>query len=80
MYVNDLKSNTTVSDKEPGVICEKAATAHVDGRNLLGPVVGNFAMQLAIQKAKESGVGMVTAKGSLIGVNLYCSYTSFFHC
>ena len=79
MYVNDLKSNTTVSDKEPGVISEKAATAYVDGRNLLGPVVGNFAMQLAIQKAKESGVGMVTAKGSLIGVNIYI-YTEVFHC
>ena len=63
MYVNDLKSETTMSDKEPTIICEKSATAYIDGENLLGPVVGNFAMQLAIQKAKEAGVGMVTAKG-----------------
>ena len=63
MYVNDLKSETTVSDKEPTIICEKAATAYIDGGNLLGPVVGNFAMQLAIKKAKEAGVGMVSAKG-----------------
>lgn len=64
MYVNDLKSKTTISDREPTIICEKTATAYVNGENLLGPVVGNFAMQLAIQKARDSGVGMVTAKGS----------------
>lgn len=69
MYVNDLKSKTTISDREPTIICEKTATAYVNGENLLGPVVGNFAMQLAIQKAKDSGVGMVTAKGELIPVS-----------
>ncbi|XP_002741248.3 putative oxidoreductase YjmC, partial [Saccoglossus kowalevskii] len=64
MYVNDIKSGTTVSDKEPIILTEFAATAHVNGNNLLGPVVGNFSMELAIQKAKQSGVGWVVAKGS----------------
>ena len=31
---------------------------------LLGPAVGNFCMNLAIQKAKQAGIGMVVAKRS----------------
>lgn len=34
------------------------------GNNGLGVVVGNFAMDLAVKKAKEIGVGWVVAKGS----------------
>lgn len=30
----------------------------------LGPVVGHFAMDLAIRKAKETGVGWIAAKGT----------------
>lgn len=45
---------------------EQAGTAWVDGNNLLGPVVGNFCMDLAIKKAKEAGVGWVVAKGSSV--------------
>ena len=36
----------------------------IDGNNSLGAVVGNFAMGVAIEKAKETGVGWVTVKGS----------------
>ncbi len=63
MYVRDIKSGMTVSNCEPVVVQERAATAHVDGCNLLGPVVGNFCMNLAITKAKDTGVGWVVAKG-----------------
>ena len=62
-YVNDISSKTTLCSKEPTVLSEKAASAYVDGQNLLGPVVGNFSMQLAIKKAKQAGIGWVTAKG-----------------
>ncbi|XP_048241076.1 uncharacterized oxidoreductase YjmC-like [Haliotis rufescens] len=64
LYINDIESGITVSDAEPSIIRESAATAHVDGNNVLGPVVGNFSMELAIQKAKVAGVGWVAAKGS----------------
>lgn len=63
MYVHDIKTCITVSDTEPEVLKETAATAYVDGKNTLGPVVGNLCMQLAIKKAKEAGVGWVVAKG-----------------
>ena len=63
MYVRDLKTGLTASDDEPAIVNETVSTALVDGRNLLGAVVGNFCMQLAIQKAKQTGIGWVVAKG-----------------
>uniref|UniRef100_A0A8C4Q6Z6 Malate dehydrogenase n=1 Tax=Eptatretus burgeri TaxID=7764 RepID=A0A8C4Q6Z6_EPTBU len=64
MYVKDIQSGICSAQGEPLVEKETAATALVDGRNLLGPVVGNFCMDLAIQKAREAGIGWVVAKGS----------------
>ena len=49
---------------DPFIIKEKGATAWVDGNNLLGPVVGNYCMKLAINKAKEHGIGWVVTKNS----------------
>ena len=71
MYVHDIDSKITISDREPQIANQTAATAHVNGNNVLGPVVGNFSMDLAIQKAKEAGVGWVVANGnvSLFGLN-----------
>ena len=63
MYVHDISSGNTTSDSEPKLVKETAATAYVDGQNLLGPVVGNFSMKIAIEKAKQSGVGWVVASG-----------------
>ncbi|XP_069018761.1 uncharacterized oxidoreductase YjmC-like isoform X1 [Embiotoca jacksoni] len=64
MYVKDIKSGICAKDGEPVVDKESLATALVDGKNLLGPVVGNFCMNLAIKKAKEAGIGWVVAHGS----------------
>ena len=76
MYVDDIASKTTISDKEPTILSEKAASAYVDGENLLGPVVGNFSMQLAITKARKAGIGWVTAKGmDIINTFLHASYS-----
>ncbi|KHJ77870.1 hypothetical protein OESDEN_22510, partial [Oesophagostomum dentatum] len=50
VYVNDLAEKSTERDGEPTIIKQKGSTAWVDGCNLLGPVVGNFCMKLAIQK------------------------------
>jgi LDH2 family malate/lactate/ureidoglycolate dehydrogenase len=64
MYITDIESKTTDPNVQPTVLTESPATAWVDGNNGLGPVVGNFCMQLAIQKAKAAGVGWVVAKGT----------------
>ncbi|KAK7109475.1 hypothetical protein V1264_013509 [Littorina saxatilis] len=64
-YLDGLRLSTMTSvGTEPEVVKETAATALVDGHNLLGAVVGNFSMDLAIQKAKESGIGWVSTRGS----------------
>uniref|UniRef100_UPI0037E730D6 uncharacterized oxidoreductase YjmC-like n=1 Tax=Semicossyphus pulcher TaxID=241346 RepID=UPI0037E730D6 len=64
MYVKDIQTGICAKDGEPVLEKESAATALVDGKNLLGPVVGNFCMNLAMKKAKEAGVGWVVAHGS----------------
>lgn len=63
MYVKDIESGITVSDMEPVIVKETAATALVNGKNTLGPVVGKLSMQTAIEKAKQVGVGWVAANG-----------------
>lgn len=50
---------------EPAVSRETAATAVVDGGNNLGHPTMVAAMELAVRKAREAGVGVVTVRGSL---------------
>lgn len=76
MYVKDIKTGICAKDGEPVVEKESAATALVDGKNLLGPVVGNFCMKLAIQKAKEVGIGWVVAHGWFFPVLLLAPLVS----
>lgn len=64
MYVRDVKAGSINTQEEPRIIKDTEAVAYVDGNNLLGPVVGNFSMKLAIKKAKKVGIGMVVAKRS----------------
>lgn len=66
MYINDLHKNSTDGNATPKILNETPATAWVDGLNGLGAVVGNFCMDLAIEKAKNTGVGVVCAKSELI--------------
>ncbi|VDO53250.1 unnamed protein product [Onchocerca flexuosa] len=70
MYVRDVQEGSCMKDGIPVILKELAASAWIDGNNLLGPVVGNFCMDIAIKKAKESGVGWVVAKGKLINIIL----------
>ncbi|KAE9420827.1 hypothetical protein Angca_007218, partial [Angiostrongylus cantonensis] len=65
MYIGDCVKKVCRLDGTPTILKERAGSAWVDGNNLLGPVVGNFSMDLAVKKAKEAGVGWVVAKGSL---------------
>ncbi|XP_072942972.1 uncharacterized protein [Epargyreus clarus] len=62
LYINDIQSGGTKAAADPVVLKESVATAWVDGCHALGATVGNFCMELAIKKAKESGVGWVVAK------------------
>jgi LDH2 family malate/lactate/ureidoglycolate dehydrogenase len=64
MYINDLHMNSTDGKATPVILNETPATAWVDGLNGLGAVVGNFCMDLAVEKAKVTGVGVVCAKSN----------------
>jgi len=64
IYVNDLLNGLVCKENEPVIEKETVSTALVNGNNLLGPAIGKFCMKLAIKKAKQSGVGMVTVHNS----------------
>ncbi len=72
LYVHDIETGITSKDNEPKILKETAAIAHVDGNNVLGPVVGNFCNDLAMKKAKNVGVGFVSAKGTCITCSSPC--------
>lgn len=59
-YVKCLESGGTSKASELQVISECPACALVDGGGGLGIVLSHKAMDLAIQKAKETGIGMVS--------------------
>ncbi|KAF2357372.1 Malate/L-lactate dehydrogenase-like [Trinorchestia longiramus] len=64
MYVNDVQTHICNGNADPVIEKETVSTALVDGKNGLGTVVGNFCMDLAISKAKQTGIGWVCARGS----------------
>lgn len=51
------------ANADPKIEKETPATALVDGMNGLGPVIGNFSMKLAMEKARNFGIGWVVAHG-----------------
>lgn len=74
IYVTRIQKNCINVHGAPRIVVDHNAVAIVEGDNAMGQVVGVYAMQLAIQKAKEHGVSFVAARGS----NHYgrCAYYS----
>lgn len=70
LYINEMKRGICKPSARPVILKQSEATAWVDGRYALGATVGNFCMDLAIKKAKESGVGWVSAKGNTVSYAL----------
>lgn len=62
MYVNELRAGTADGRAVPHIGRESPATAWVDARNALGAVAGNWCMDLAIDKARRVGVGLVSCR------------------
>lgn len=63
-YYNDLKNGWTKPTDKSKIIRETKATALIDGGQSLGQVVGRKGMELAIKKAKETAVGIVSVRNS----------------
>lgn len=51
-------------DAKPQIVFETPISAVVDGHDGMGQLIGHMAMELAIQKAKVNGVGIVIARNS----------------
>ncbi|XP_068218658.1 uncharacterized oxidoreductase YjmC-like isoform X1 [Palaemon carinicauda] len=64
MYLADMLKKLCDPCATPTVLKENASTALVDGNNGLGPVVSKFCMDLAIKKARETGIGWICNRGS----------------
>jgi LDH2 family malate/lactate/ureidoglycolate dehydrogenase len=63
-YFEALRSGRFNPRPEISVVRETPTTALVDGDNGVGAIVSRYAMNLAIQKAKEHAVGLVTVRNS----------------
>ena len=58
-YVKEIDDGDVDPIASPEIIRENAAVAHVDGNLTFGQVVAGFALDLAMDKAREYGVGLV---------------------
>ena len=63
-YDNGLKSGLIKKDAEPEVVFETPVSAVIDGHDGMGQLISYKAMTMAIEKAKKSGIGIVTARNS----------------
>uniref|UniRef100_A0A915CTR1 Malate dehydrogenase n=1 Tax=Ditylenchus dipsaci TaxID=166011 RepID=A0A915CTR1_9BILA len=63
VYLEDVLGGVS-KNGSPKIVKQKSGTALVDGDNSLGVVVGNFCTDLAIELAKEHGIGWVVANHS----------------
>lgn len=58
-YVKGLKAGTIATDNEIEIEKETPAMALINGNHIFGHVVAYKAMEIAIQKAKETGIAVV---------------------
>ncbi len=63
-YVKLIDAGVLDPAAAPTIERESAATALVDGRNGMGQVAGDVAMRLAIAKARDHDVGVVSVRNS----------------
>jgi L-2-hydroxycarboxylate dehydrogenase (NAD+) len=64
MYHERMKAGLQLPLTKWSVVRDASSTAVIDGGNGMGMVVGHHAMRLAIQKAREFGLGAVAVRNS----------------
>ncbi len=79
-YVKWLAEGSMTARPNIRIVTESASTALIDGDRGMGMVVGRRAMQLAIQKAKQTGIGMVGVRNSRhYGMSAYYAMQALAH-
>jgi LDH2 family malate/lactate/ureidoglycolate dehydrogenase len=63
-YTDGMDSGLIRADARPEIVQEGPSTATVDGNGGLGQIIGHFATELAILKAQDTGVGVVSVRNS----------------
>lgn len=53
-----------VSGAKPEIVRETPVAATIDGHDGMGQLIASYAMEVAIKKAKQAGVGLVTVRNS----------------
>lgn len=64
MYATRVIRDCINLSGQPHLLNDNKATALVDGDNAMGTTVGKYCMELAIEKAKEYGIGIVVCRNS----------------
>jgi hydroxycarboxylate dehydrogenase B len=61
-YLKWIKDGTINLRERPNIVRDGKTTAVIEGNHYIGQAAAHMAMQLAIKKAKEHGVGVVTLR------------------
>ena len=64
MYRQHINGGFVRIGAKPETVFETPMSAVVDGHAAMGQLVSRYAMQIAIDKAKQSGIGMVSVRNS----------------
>jgi L-2-hydroxycarboxylate dehydrogenase (NAD+) len=79
-YVKWLTEGSMTARPNIRVVSESSSTALIDGDRGMGMVIGHRAMEMAIRKAKESGIGMVGVRNSRhYGMSAYYAMMALAH-
>lgn len=63
-YHKGIEKGTIHPKEKPEVVFETPISAVIDGHNGMGQLIGAFAMKKAIEKAKKTGIGIVSVRDS----------------
>ncbi len=64
MYLRRLRLGSISTHNEPLVVDSRAATAVLDARGMFGHLAGRHAMQIAVDRSKQFGIGIVAVRNS----------------
>jgi LDH2 family malate/lactate/ureidoglycolate dehydrogenase len=79
-YVKWLREGSMTAKPNIRAVSESNSSALIDGDRGIGMVIGRYAMDLAIRKARESGVAMVAVRNSRhFGMSAYYSMQALSH-
>ena len=63
-YHKDIVKGLICVDAKPEVVFETPVSAVIDAHDAMGQVVGHAAMEMAIEKAKKTGIAIVSVRNS----------------